>query len=98
MNRVPTHFAASTTGFVEMALPTAGMTSPREVISDDAGEADRTSSGSGRSGNWLSSAGESRGEIGDAGWVVYPEAGRANNPRSKYHLPFLCVHLGKTTS
>ena len=95
MNRVPTRFAVSTTGFVEMALPTAGMTSPRDVISDGAGEADRTSSGSGRSGNWPLSA---EGEVGDDGWVVYPEAGRANNPRSKYHLPFLCVHLGKTTS
>lgn len=98
MNRVPTRFAASTTGFVEMALPTAGMTSLRDVMSDDAGEADRTSSWSGRSGSCLSSVGEPGGEIGDAGWVVYPEAGRANNPRSRYHLPFLCVHLGKTTS
>ena len=78
-----------------MALPTAGMTSPRDVMSDGAGEADRTSSGSGRSGNCV---GEPGGEVGDAGWVVYPEAGRANNPRSRYHLPFLCVHLGKTTS
>jgi len=98
MNRVPTRFAVSTIGFVEIALPTAGMTSPREVMSDDAGEADRTSSGSGRSGNCPSNVGESGGEVGDVGWVEYPEAGRANNPRSKYHLPFLCVHLGKTTS
>lgn len=37
-------------------------------------------------------------DVGDVGWVVYPEAGRANNPRSKYHLPFLCVHFGNTTS
>jgi len=88
-------FAVSTTGFVEIAFPKAGMTSPREVISDDAGEADRTSTGSGRSGNW---AGEPGDEMGDADWVEYPEAGRANNPRSKYHLPFLCVHLGNTTS
>jgi hypothetical protein len=56
MNRVPTRFAVPTTGFVEMALPTAGMTSPRDVMSDGAGEADRTSSGSGRSGNCPSSA------------------------------------------
>lgn len=81
-----------------MAVPTAGMTSLRDVMSDGAGEADRTSSGSGRSGSCLSSVGEPRDEVGDAGWVVYPEAGRANNPRSRYHLPFLCVHLGKTTS
>ena len=96
MKRTPTRFAVSTTGFVEKAWPTAGMTSPREDMSDGAGEADRTSSGRGRSGNWFSSSGDS--EVGDAGWVAYPEAGRANNPRSKYHLPFLCVHLGKTTS
>ena len=98
MNRAPTRFAVSTTGFVEMAVPTAGMTSLRDVMSDGAGEADRTSGGSGRSGNCLSSVGEPRSEVGDAGWVVYPEAGRANNPRSRFHLPFLCVHLGKTTS
>ena len=98
MNRIPTRLTVSTTGFVEMASPTAGMTSPREVISDGAGEADRTSSGSGRRGRWLSSPGEWGGEVGDAGWVVNPEAGRANNPRSKYHLPCLCIHFGKTTS
>jgi len=63
MNRVPTRFAVSTTGFVDMALPTAGMTSLREVISDDAGEVDRTSSDSGRSGN----VGEPESEVGDAG-------------------------------
>jgi hypothetical protein len=98
MNRAPTRFAVSTTGFVEMALPTAGRTSSREVMSDDAGEADRISRGSGRSGTCPPSAGDPGDEIGDAGWVTYPEAGRANNPRSRYHLPFLCVHLGKTTS
>ena len=63
MNRVPTRFAVSTTGFFDKALPTAGMTSLREVISDDAGEEDRTSSDSGRSGN----VGEPEGEVGDAG-------------------------------
>ena len=92
---MPKRFAVSTTGFVEMALPTPGMTSPRDVMSDGAGEADRTLSGSGSSGNWPFSA---EGEVGDGGLVVYPEAGRANNPRSRYHLPFLCIHLGKTTS
>jgi hypothetical protein len=65
MNRVPTRFAVSTTGFVDMALPTTGMTSLREVMSDDAGEADRTSSDSGRSGKCLSSVGELEGEVGD---------------------------------
>lgn len=78
-----------------MAFPKVGITSPREVISDDVGEGDRMSTGSGRSGKCV---GEPGGEVGDAGWVVYPEAGRANKPRSRYHLPFRCVHLGKTTS
>jgi len=70
MSRAPTRFTVSATGFVEMALPKAGMTSPRDVMSDGAGEADRTSSGRGRSGKWFSSADDSDGDIGDAGWVV----------------------------
>ena len=67
MNRAPTRFAVSTTGFAEIAPPMAGMTSPRDVISDDAGDADRTSTGSGRSGNCV---GEPVGEMGDVGMVV----------------------------
>lgn len=38
------------------------------------------------------------GRVGEGGWALIPDAGSANKPRSRYHLPFFCVQRGMRTS